>query len=80
MSVERDIRFELLARLCPNSTGKLMLFIFLDNFVDTSSALVVSVEFVYPFLSKALRFAVFAQRQACLLSEHVEKLQPRKTS
>lgn len=22
MSVERDIRFELLARLCPNSTGK----------------------------------------------------------
>lgn len=23
MSVERDIRFELLARLCPNSTGKL---------------------------------------------------------
>lgn len=23
MSVEKDIRFELLARLCPNSTGKL---------------------------------------------------------
>jgi 26S proteasome regulatory subunit T1 len=23
MSVERDIRFELLARLCPNSTGEL---------------------------------------------------------
>lgn len=23
MSVERDIRFELLARLCPNSTGKM---------------------------------------------------------
>lgn len=27
MSVERDIRFELLARLCPNSTGKLHVFI-----------------------------------------------------
>ena len=23
MSVERDIRYELLARLCPNTTGKL---------------------------------------------------------
>lgn len=25
MSVERDIRFDLLARLCPNSTGKLLI-------------------------------------------------------
>ncbi len=24
MSVEKDIRYELLARLCPNSTGKLI--------------------------------------------------------
>ena len=28
MSVERDIRFELLARLCPNSTGQAFLFFF----------------------------------------------------
>ena len=27
MSVERDIRFELLARLCPNSTGKVIRFL-----------------------------------------------------
>ena len=29
MSVEKDIRFELLARLCPNSTGMLALLFFL---------------------------------------------------
>ena len=28
MSVERDIRFELLARLCPNSTGEYFLMHF----------------------------------------------------
>lgn len=33
MSVERDIRFELLARLCPNSTGKLNEFLYLNSSV-----------------------------------------------
>jgi 26S proteasome regulatory subunit T1 len=30
MSVERDIRFELLARLCPNSTGKQLFSLYLE--------------------------------------------------
>ena len=31
MSVERDIRFELLARLCPNSTGKQLLSLYHES-------------------------------------------------
>lgn len=31
MSVERDIRYDLLARLCPNSTGE---FFFTNNFCE----------------------------------------------
>ena len=31
MSVERDIRFELLARLCPNSTGNVYFFFYFDT-------------------------------------------------
>jgi 26S proteasome regulatory subunit T1 len=31
MSVERDIRFELLARLCPNSTGKRLLSLYHES-------------------------------------------------
>lgn len=38
MSVERDIRYELLARLCPNSTGKetFLLLLFTVESVTTS--------------------------------------------
>jgi ATP-dependent 26S proteasome regulatory subunit len=39
MNCERDIRFELLARLCPNSTGELLcgfsrMFVFLLDSID----------------------------------------------
>lgn len=44
MSVERDIRFELLARLCPNSTGKLNVFISLTSSVYLLCPLAVSAE------------------------------------
>lgn len=38
MSVERDIRYELLARLCPNSTGMIVVKIKIRNQVLLSAA------------------------------------------
>ena len=44
MSVERDIRFELLARLCPNSTGKTpSAAVFCLNSPDLTSPLICSL-------------------------------------
>ena len=44
MSVERDIRFELLARLCPNSTGKLVWLLILNPSTTSSRSFLYSWE------------------------------------
>lgn len=45
MSVERDIRFELLARLCPNSTGRLKVLLTIFADLSMQAALIQSIVF-----------------------------------
>lgn len=79
MSVERDIRFELLARLCPNSTGELHVFISLLTQLCVCSVSLGSQCWVIP-LSQALRSAVSARRQECSRSERAGRSPLRRTS
>jgi len=67
MSVERDIRFELLARLCPNSTGNVYIYIYIyvyskssirRNFGKTETLVIQKISFVLFF-----KFHCFEPRQ-----------------
>lgn len=49
MSVERDIRFELLARLCPNSTGNFAINYF-ALFLSTSNTIKKYAHYFYNLL------------------------------
>lgn len=50
MSVERDIRYELLARLCPNSTGVSSFVVVVAVLYDTKCGLTVQSFSVHLFL------------------------------
>jgi len=72
MNCERDIRFELLARLCPNSTGiddpltMKQLFCLLE--------FVLTLGFVNLVFLQELIFEVYALKQECTQSELGERL------
>lgn len=82
MSVERDIRFELLARLCPNSTGELTVFISLPRAVCLLGVPRQSGVSVYPCLSpgaeirsvctEAGMFAIRARRKIATEKDFLE--------
>lgn len=80
MSVERDIRFELLARLCPNSTGKLNVFISLTSSVYVLCPLAVSAELslslpgaeIRSVCTEAGMFAIRARRKIATEKDFLE--------
>lgn len=77
MSVERDIRFELLARLCPNSTGTTDSTLTL-NHCEVSA--VGDAVFDLSLCRQGRRFAACAQKPACSPSELAGRSPPRRTS
>lgn len=70
MSVERDIRFELLARLCPNSTGNSLHLILLRknqvHFLSSTGAEIRSV------CTEAGMFAIRARRKVATEKDFLE--------
>lgn len=86
MNIERDIRFELLARLCPNSTGSISFFqilccslIFLYYLIWRKWCTEVFVTDTNCGVQGPI-FGVFAQRQACTPFELAGRRWLRKTS
>lgn len=58
MSVERDIRYELLARLCPNTTGKRCCNLLLQVVLSSTLLLQLHVPFIL-LLYFALFYSMF---------------------
>lgn len=71
MSVERDIRFELLARLCPNSTGKVLALILVWLNVWYQQMLPTGAE-IRSVCTEAGMFAIRARRKVATEKDFLE--------
>ena len=72
MSVERDIRYELLARLCPNSTGEYLLLI--SHFSSKLMKFVIIGAEIRSVCTEAGMFAIRARRKVATEKDFLEAI------